>query len=340
MNQNQIDQLYDTSKKSVVGAFVLAFFFGPLGMFVASGIAGIIALIVTVAIAAATGGFGAIILWPVWMIAAPWHTSDVNKKLKTQLQIIHGSTTEQTVQPTINKPPYVVNEIQQARPAPSNDNDEGAISTGTKTVLGVLVLGGILWAVAANQPSNTPPVRSVVTAEDVAKKEKRSEFIAQQVQERETGITRSIVVPVVASNDKWVSEIHSDFKTIKIKATDRGGVNADLVVGCFDNDDVNIAMYDFSNTFPATTNLVSVVVDIDGRNDSNIGAVQGNLVMIARKQMPTDMGFDVHDYTSLLQKMKRGNIMKVITVDEHENVVGGEFSLSGFTKALNQTCGI
>jgi len=93
MNQAQLDQLYETKRKSAIGAFLLAFLFGPLGMFIVSTTAGVISLLITVAIGAVTVGVGALLLWPIFMILAPMMTSSVNAKIKTELQLTFGQST-------------------------------------------------------------------------------------------------------------------------------------------------------------------------------------------------------------------------------------------------------
>lgn len=57
-------------KKSMAAALVLTFFFGPLGLFYASIIGGIIMLALSVFVLIFTLGFGFLFTWPITMIWA------------------------------------------------------------------------------------------------------------------------------------------------------------------------------------------------------------------------------------------------------------------------------
>lgn len=57
--------------KSAGVAFLLAFLFGPLGLLYASVAAGLVLLLVAIVLGVATGGIGAIIVWPISFIMAP-----------------------------------------------------------------------------------------------------------------------------------------------------------------------------------------------------------------------------------------------------------------------------
>ena len=55
-------------EKSVLAAFALTFFFGPLGLLYTSILGGIILFVVALLLAIFTFGFGALITWPVAMV--------------------------------------------------------------------------------------------------------------------------------------------------------------------------------------------------------------------------------------------------------------------------------
>lgn len=55
-------------EKSVLAAFALTFFFGPLGLLYASTLGGIILLILAVFVGIFTFGIGGLITWPVAMV--------------------------------------------------------------------------------------------------------------------------------------------------------------------------------------------------------------------------------------------------------------------------------
>lgn len=55
-------------QKSVVAAFFLTLFFGPLGLLYATVAGGIVLIILAILIGVVTFGFGALITWPVSII--------------------------------------------------------------------------------------------------------------------------------------------------------------------------------------------------------------------------------------------------------------------------------
>lgn len=57
-------------EKSVIAAFLLAFFFGPLGLLYATIGGGIVMIIVAFIVGIVTFGFGALITWPIAVIWA------------------------------------------------------------------------------------------------------------------------------------------------------------------------------------------------------------------------------------------------------------------------------
>ena len=68
-------------KKSMILALVLTFFFGPLGLFYASTVGGIIMCIITVIVGLLTFLFGAVGTWPVCMAWAAYAVYKRNKAI-------------------------------------------------------------------------------------------------------------------------------------------------------------------------------------------------------------------------------------------------------------------
>ncbi len=67
--------------KSVPVAFLLAFFFGPLGMLYADVKGSLIMIAVSLVVGVLTLGMGLIITWPVTVVWATVAASNYNKKL-------------------------------------------------------------------------------------------------------------------------------------------------------------------------------------------------------------------------------------------------------------------
>ncbi len=67
--------------KNVGVAFMLAFFFGPLGLLYSTILGGIVMLIVSVVVALITLGFGLIVTWPICIIWAIIAVNIHNKKI-------------------------------------------------------------------------------------------------------------------------------------------------------------------------------------------------------------------------------------------------------------------
>ncbi len=67
--------------KNIGVAFMLAFFFGPLGMLYSTIVGGIIMLIVSVIVALITLGFGLVATWPICIVWAVIAVNIHNKKL-------------------------------------------------------------------------------------------------------------------------------------------------------------------------------------------------------------------------------------------------------------------
>lgn len=70
----------DAKSKSVLVAFLLAFFFGPLGMFYVTTSGAIIMMIVSLAVGVITFGFGLVVTWPICIIWACIAAGNHNKK--------------------------------------------------------------------------------------------------------------------------------------------------------------------------------------------------------------------------------------------------------------------
>lgn len=102
------------NKKSTGVAFILSFFFGPLGLFYASVTGGIIMLVISIPVAIFTLGFGLIvtnIICVVWAIIA---VNNHNSKASNPQQF---STQQQFQQPNFVPPPVqTVNTVQTQQP--------------------------------------------------------------------------------------------------------------------------------------------------------------------------------------------------------------------------------
>lgn len=70
----------DAKSKSVIVAFILAFIFGPLGMFYVTTSGAIIMMVVSLAVGVITFGFGLVVTWPICVIWACIAASNQNKK--------------------------------------------------------------------------------------------------------------------------------------------------------------------------------------------------------------------------------------------------------------------
>ena len=69
------------NRKSTGMAVLLAFLFGPLGLFYASVVGGVVMLLFGGVIIVFTAGIGAILVWPICMIWAAIATSAHNKRI-------------------------------------------------------------------------------------------------------------------------------------------------------------------------------------------------------------------------------------------------------------------
>ena len=72
------------NQKSVLAAFLLTFFFGPLGLLYASIMGGIIMIVISAIVAFFTLGFGLIITFPICII---WSIVAVNSFNAEQLKL-------------------------------------------------------------------------------------------------------------------------------------------------------------------------------------------------------------------------------------------------------------
>lgn len=70
----------DGGGKSVLVAFLLAFFLGPLGMLYATVSGGLIMMVVSIVVGIFTLGFGLVVTWPICVIWACIAASNQNKK--------------------------------------------------------------------------------------------------------------------------------------------------------------------------------------------------------------------------------------------------------------------
>ncbi len=76
------------SQKSVLAAFLLTFFFGPLGLLYASILGGIIMLVISAIVAFFTFGMGLIITYPICIIWAIISVNSFNaKQLKSAKEL-------------------------------------------------------------------------------------------------------------------------------------------------------------------------------------------------------------------------------------------------------------
>jgi hypothetical protein len=98
-------------QKSVGVAFILAFFFGPLGLLYASVTGGIVMIILGVIISIVTLGFGLIVVWIVCIIWAIVAANSANSKITAaagaNINLRAASPQPQTINPT---PPQQVTE--------------------------------------------------------------------------------------------------------------------------------------------------------------------------------------------------------------------------------------
>jgi hypothetical protein len=85
-----------SNKKSMGAALALTFFFGPLGLFYASVIGGIVMLIVTIVVAIFTLGIGLLITQPICLVWAGVAVSGHNRKI--DLAVV-GETTRREAPP-------------------------------------------------------------------------------------------------------------------------------------------------------------------------------------------------------------------------------------------------
>ena len=69
------------NQKSTGVALLLTFLFGPLGLFYATVVGGVVMLLLGGMIIVFTAGFGAILIWPVCMIWAAVAVSGHNRRL-------------------------------------------------------------------------------------------------------------------------------------------------------------------------------------------------------------------------------------------------------------------
>ena len=80
-NPNQQTVIIVGQRKSVGIAFLLAFLFGPLGLFYASVVGGIVMFFLGILIAIVTFGFGLIFVWLACIIWAIIAANNANKKM-------------------------------------------------------------------------------------------------------------------------------------------------------------------------------------------------------------------------------------------------------------------
>lgn len=85
-----------SNKKSMGAALALTFFFGPLGLFYASVIGGIVMLIVTIVVAIFTLGIGLLITQPICLIWAGLAVSGQNSKIDAA---VVGATVQRDATP-------------------------------------------------------------------------------------------------------------------------------------------------------------------------------------------------------------------------------------------------
>ncbi len=77
----------NVGSKSVVVAFFLAFFFGPLGMFYATVSGGLIMMAISLVVGIFTLGFGLVVTWPICVIWACISASNQNRKVMSALGV-------------------------------------------------------------------------------------------------------------------------------------------------------------------------------------------------------------------------------------------------------------
>lgn len=82
-----VNNITITSGKSVLAAFLLAFFFGPLGLFYASIVGGIVMLLISFAVAILTLGLGLIVPWVICLAWAVIATNSYNAKLQQRVAV-------------------------------------------------------------------------------------------------------------------------------------------------------------------------------------------------------------------------------------------------------------
>ena len=97
-------------QKSVLVAFLLAFFFGPLGLLYSSITGGVILMIIGIPIGILTLGFGLIFIWIASVIWAIIATNSVNNKMQSggALNINTQYRTPETNRQPVNRPNYTV----------------------------------------------------------------------------------------------------------------------------------------------------------------------------------------------------------------------------------------
>ena len=98
------------NQKSVLVAFLLAFFFGPLGLLYSSITGGVILMIIGIPIGILTLGFGLIFIWIASVIWAIIATNSVNNKMQSggALNINTQYRTPETNRQPVNRPNYTV----------------------------------------------------------------------------------------------------------------------------------------------------------------------------------------------------------------------------------------
>lgn len=69
-------------EKSLLLAFILTFFLGPIGLFYASVIGGVLMTLLAIGVAAVTFGIGALAVWPLCWIWAIGATSAHNSRVR------------------------------------------------------------------------------------------------------------------------------------------------------------------------------------------------------------------------------------------------------------------
>jgi len=77
--------LPNSSEKNMILSLVLAFFFGPIGLFYASVTGGIVMILVTIIVAIFTLGFGLFIIIPICVVWAAIATTRYNQRRKESI---------------------------------------------------------------------------------------------------------------------------------------------------------------------------------------------------------------------------------------------------------------